>query len=70
MYSQGMSEDAKSAIIAAAASREGARITGVVSEQTFAELAAAGMVGQKRGLTVRGVVARQKLLAALEAAAF
>lgn len=65
-----ISREAKKALLSAEAGREGAQITGVVGEATYAELAAAGLIGPKRGLTRSGVIKRDRLREALFEAAF
>ena len=65
-----ISVDASTALLSAEAPREGARLTGAVSETVYAELSRAGLVGEKRGLTRRGVILRDRLREALYADAF
>jgi len=65
-----ISVDASTALLSAEAPREGARLTGAISETVYAELSRVGLIGQGRGLTRRGVIMRDKLREALYADSF
>jgi phosphohistidine swiveling domain-containing protein len=60
-----LSETAQSAVLAARGSREGAAVlvpAGADGEALYAELAAAGVIGERRGLTRSGALVRERLL--------
>lgn len=68
---EGLSPEARSAMINAGSSKIGTRVlTGGVAPATFVELAEWGLIGQNDGLTRQGSIVREALVAAALEEAF
>lgn len=69
----GLSEAARTVLIGIGTSRQGAKVTdgdARVCRAGVVELDAMGLIGQEKGLTRRGGIVRDRIIAALEDEAF
>lgn len=65
-----LSTTAKTVLLSAGTNRQGARTYPLENQAVRQELLSAGLIGDNDGLTRKGTIAREKILAAMEEAAF